>query len=103
MGKRILLFVLTNIAVVVVLSIVLSVLGIGNYIGADGNLQFGSLAVFCLVWGMGGALHFAPALTLDGEACHGHPAGGRPYGSTGARLALQHRGPAGATQQLADA
>ncbi len=55
MGKRILLFVLTNIAVVVVLSIVLSVLGIGNYIGADGNLQFGSLAVFCLVWGMGGA------------------------------------------------
>jgi heat shock protein HtpX len=56
MGKRILLFVLTNIAVVVVLSVVLSVLGVGNYINADGGLNVGALAVFCLVWGMGGAL-----------------------------------------------
>jgi heat shock protein HtpX len=55
MGKRIFLFLLTNLAVMVVLSIVLSLLGYGGYIGADGQLQMGSLMVFCLVWGMGGA------------------------------------------------
>jgi len=55
MGKRIFLFLLTNLAVMVVLSIVLSLLGYGGYIGADGQLQMGSLIVFCLVWGMGGA------------------------------------------------
>ena len=55
MGKRIFLFLLTNLAIVVMLSIVLSVLGIGGYIGADGAIDVGSLAVFCFVWGMGGA------------------------------------------------
>ncbi|MBI4887052.1 MAG: protease HtpX [Acidobacteria bacterium] len=54
MGKRIFLFLLTNIAVVVTLSIILSVLGVGRYVGPAGlNLQ--SLAIFCFVWGMGGA------------------------------------------------
>ena len=56
MGKRLLLFLLTNLAVVVVLSIILSLLGLGGYIGADGQLQLVPLAIFCLVWGMGGAL-----------------------------------------------
>jgi heat shock protein HtpX len=55
MGKRIFLFLLTNLAVMVVLSIVLSLLGFTGYIGADGQLQMGALMVFCLVWGMGGA------------------------------------------------
>ncbi len=55
MGKRVFLFLLTNLAVMVVLSIVLSLLGFGGYIGADGQLQMGALIVFCLVWGMGGA------------------------------------------------
>ena len=54
MGKRIFLFLLTNLAVVVTLSIVLSVLGVGRYIGPAG-LDIRALAVFCLVWGMGGA------------------------------------------------
>jgi len=54
MGKRILLFLLTNLAIVVMLSIVLSVLGVGGYIG-PGGLDIGSLAVFCFIWGMGGA------------------------------------------------
>ena len=49
MGKRILLFLVTNLAIVLTLSVVASVLGIGG--GAD----LGSLAVFCLFWGMGGA------------------------------------------------
>jgi heat shock protein HtpX len=54
MGKRIFLFLLTNIAIVVTLSVVLRVLGVGQYFGPDG-LDYRSLAVFCLVWGMGGA------------------------------------------------
>lgn len=55
MGKRIFLFLLTNLAVVVVLSTILSLLGVGSYIGADGSLQIVPLAIFCFVWGMGGA------------------------------------------------
>ncbi|HZM94248.1 MAG TPA: protease HtpX [Vicinamibacterales bacterium] len=54
MAKRIFLFILTNIAVIVTLSIVAAILGVGSGIGPDGlNLQ--ALAVFCLFWGMGGA------------------------------------------------
>ena len=56
MGKRILLFVLTNLAVMLVLSIILSLLGIGGYISPDGRLQLVPLMIFCLFWGMGGAL-----------------------------------------------
>lgn len=52
--KRILLFVLTNLAVMVTVSIVLSLLGIGGYRTAAG-LDYGALAVFCLVWGFAGA------------------------------------------------
>jgi len=54
MGKRIFLFLLTNIAVVLTLSIVLSILGVGRYVG-PGGLDIGALAIFCFVWGMGGA------------------------------------------------
>lgn len=54
MGKRIFLFILTNLAVVLTLSIVLSILGVGRYIG-PGGLDIGALATFCFVWGMGGA------------------------------------------------
>jgi heat shock protein HtpX len=56
MGKRVLLFLATNLAILVVLSIVLSLLGFGGYLGPDGQLLIGPLVVFCLVWGMGGAL-----------------------------------------------
>ncbi len=54
MGKRIFLFLLTNIAIVATLSIVLSLLGVGSYVTPYG-LDMQALAVFCLVWGMGGA------------------------------------------------
>jgi heat shock protein HtpX len=54
MGKRIFLFLLTNLAVVLTLSIVLNVLGLNRYV-TDSGLDLGSLAMFCLVWGMGGA------------------------------------------------
>ena len=54
MGKRIFLFLATNIAVVITLSIILSVLGVGDYV-TDAGLDIQSLAVFCFIWGMGGA------------------------------------------------
>src|SRR6185503_3621171 len=54
MGKRIFLFLVTNIAVVLTLTVVLSILGVGRYVGPNG-LDIGSLAIFCFVWGMGGA------------------------------------------------
>jgi heat shock protein HtpX len=55
MGKRILLFVVTNLAIMVTLSIVLNLLGIAGYITPGGGIDQSALIVFCLVWGMGGA------------------------------------------------
>lgn len=54
MFKRIALFVLTNILVIVTISIVLSLLGVQPYLSAQG-INYESLLVFCLIWGMGGA------------------------------------------------
>ena len=55
MFTRIGLFVLTNILVIAVASIVFSIFGIGNYVDETGlNLQ--ALMVFCLVWGMVGSV-----------------------------------------------
>jgi heat shock protein HtpX len=53
--KRIILFIATNLAVMLVLSIVLSLLGIGRP-GAGGTLQLGSLLAFSLVVGFTGAI-----------------------------------------------
>jgi heat shock protein HtpX len=55
MGKRILLFVVTNLAIMVTLSIVLSVLGFTGYIDPAGNINHVALMMFAFVWGMGGA------------------------------------------------
>ncbi len=54
MAKRVILFLLTNLLVVITLSILLSVLGVGPYLTAQG-IDYQALLVFCLVWGMGGA------------------------------------------------
>jgi heat shock protein HtpX len=56
MAKRILLFLVTNLAMMVTLSIVLSLLGITGYYRPDGGLNYSALMLFCLVWGMGGAM-----------------------------------------------
>ncbi len=53
--KRIVLFLLTNIAVMVVLSIVLSVLGVDRFLSARG-LNVGTLLVFSLVVGFAGSI-----------------------------------------------
>src|ERR1051325_24424 len=60
MGKRIFLFLLTNLAIMLMLTVVASLLGIGvgggyAYGGARGGIDIGSLAIFALFWGMGGA------------------------------------------------
>jgi heat shock protein HtpX len=55
MGKRIFLFIVTNIAVVLTLTIVLRILGVDRYLG-PGGLNIGALAGFSLVWGMTGAI-----------------------------------------------
>jgi len=52
--KRILLFMATNFAIMITLSIVLSLLGVTGYITASG-INYGALMVFSLVWGFGGA------------------------------------------------
>jgi heat shock protein HtpX len=53
--KRIFLFVLTNIAVVAVLGIVASLLGVNRYLTANG-LNLSALLGFALVMGFGGAI-----------------------------------------------
>jgi heat shock protein HtpX len=50
MGKRIFLFLVTNLAIMLTLTVVVSLLGVSGRVG-----DLGSLAIFCLVWGMGGA------------------------------------------------
>ncbi len=52
--KRIFLLVLTNLAVMMVLSIVVSVLGVNRYLAANG-LNLGMLLAFSAVMGFGGA------------------------------------------------
>ena len=53
--KRIALFLLTNVAVVVVLGIVASLLGVNRYLTANG-LNLGALLGFAFIMGLGGAI-----------------------------------------------
>lgn len=53
---RIVLFLATNLAVILVASITLSLLGVGSYFEQSGSgLNLGNLMVFCLVFGMAGS------------------------------------------------
>jgi heat shock protein HtpX len=54
MAKRVFLFLATNLAILVTLSILLHVLGIAGYV-RQGQIDYTQLAVFCFVWGMGGS------------------------------------------------
>jgi heat shock protein HtpX len=53
--KRILLFVMTNLAIMVTLSIVMGLLGVTGYVRLDGQTDYAALMAFCFIWGMGGA------------------------------------------------
>ena len=54
MGKRIFLFIVTNLAIVLTLSVVVSLLGISDGVTV-GGLDLQALAIFCLIWGMVGS------------------------------------------------
>ena len=54
MFKRILLFVATNALVMITITIVLNVFGVGNYM-TDRGLDYTALMAFCAIWGFGGA------------------------------------------------
>ncbi len=53
--KRIVLFIVTNLAIMLVLSIVLSVLGVDRFL-TEGGINVGALLVFSLVVGFGGSI-----------------------------------------------
>lgn len=54
---RIFLFLATNLAVIAVASVTLSLLGVGSYLERSGNnLNMQNLMVFCLVFGMAGSI-----------------------------------------------
>ena len=53
MAKRILLFVATNLLIMIVVNIVVGLFA-GPYLTRSG-LDLGALSIFCLIWGMGGA------------------------------------------------
>ncbi|MBX2858732.1 MAG: protease HtpX [Cellvibrionaceae bacterium] len=55
--KRIGLFLVTNLAVIVIASITLNILGVGSYLDNSGSgLNLPSLLIFCAVFGFSGAL-----------------------------------------------
>ncbi len=53
--KRIALFLLVNFLVLITLSTVLHFFGVSGYLDARYGIDYQSLAIFCLVWGMGGS------------------------------------------------
>ncbi|HOJ86544.1 MAG TPA: protease HtpX [Elusimicrobiales bacterium] len=53
-AKRVFLFAILNILVIITLSITLNILGIKGYLTNYG-IDYYALMVFCLIWGMGGA------------------------------------------------
>lgn len=52
--KRIFLFLVVNILIVTTISIILNLLNVKPFLNAHG-LDYNSLAIFCLIWGFGGA------------------------------------------------
>jgi heat shock protein HtpX len=54
MIKRIFLFLATNILVIATISIITSLLGLNSYLTRHG-IDYQTLAIFCLIWGMSGA------------------------------------------------
>ena len=66
--KRVLLFIATNIAVVIVLSIVLRLLGVDRILDERGvGLNYANLLVFAAVFGFGGSFISAGDFQVDGQ------------------------------------
>lgn len=54
LAKRVVLFLAVNFLVVAVISFLMYILGVQPYLTANG-IDYRALAIFCLIWGMGGA------------------------------------------------
>src|SRR5438046_1487164 len=54
MIKRVFLFILTNILIMITISVIMQVFGVGRYVSRYG-LDYRQLAIFCLIWGMAGS------------------------------------------------
>ena len=54
--KRIFLFILTNLLVMVTIGIILSVFGVNSYINESGGINFQQLLIFSAIVGFTGAL-----------------------------------------------
>lgn len=54
MLKRVLIFFAVSLLVSITISLIMSLLGIGNYLTSAG-IHYGNLMAFCLVWGLGGS------------------------------------------------
>ncbi len=66
--KRIALFSGTNLAIILILSVALRLLGVGPILDAQGSgLDLRNLWVFAGVFGIGGALIFLSVVKMDGE------------------------------------
>jgi heat shock protein HtpX len=55
MGKRLFLFLATNVAILVVVGTILYFLNVAGVVPIGGATRLGALMVICLIWGMGGA------------------------------------------------
>ena len=53
-AKRVFLFMAVNLLVMITISVLVSVLGLNQFLSAKG-IDYTTLALFCLVWGMGGS------------------------------------------------
>jgi heat shock protein HtpX len=53
--KRIFLFLAVNILVMTTISLILGLFGVQGYLNAGYGIDYRSLAIICLVWGMGGS------------------------------------------------
>ena len=70
---RILLFLLTNMAVVLVVGVVWRLLGFESFLDNQGiGLDFNALLVFCALFGMGGIALFAFHFKVVSEARNAH-------------------------------
>jgi heat shock protein HtpX len=54
MAKRVLLFLATNILVMVTISLIINLLGLNHYLSRQG-INYQQLLIFCLIWGMAGS------------------------------------------------
>ncbi len=55
MAKRILLFLLTNLLVISVITVIFYLIGYQGYDVSEYGIDYTGLMIFCLVWGMGGS------------------------------------------------